>query len=319
VGGFSNGEVLVWQTLNRRLVARLHPNAPSGAAIAFSPGAQQLASTAYSDVIVWDLKHGTPRTSSERTGTSKLVSVALLPHLLSGPSGDVEFVAFSPDGTSLLFIRDSSTLFHWPLDRSIAPKEVIPTGGVVAFTSDGEMVTVEDVATLQDSGLVPLISMDSPNFETYAFSPNLELIAESYFDGIAVNNLRVRRTSDGQTLWKLGVNYPFGITFSPDGAHLAFSILSEIEVWRVRDWTLQYTLRIDGDSNLWSPTFSPDGQLLATAGSNGIIYLWRADDGRFLRTLEGHSGWIGDLAFSGDGTLLASTSADGTVRLWGIP
>ncbi len=37
---------------------------------------------------------------------------------------------------------------------------------------------------------------------------------------------------------------------------------------------------------------------------------------KLLRTLRGHTSWIGRIAWSPDGRLLASPSDDNTIRLW---
>src|SRR5712691_9273568 len=37
---------------------------------------------------------------------------------------------------------------------------------------------------------------------------------------------------------------------------------------------------------------------------------------KLLRTLRGHTGWIGRIAWSPDGRMLASPSYDQTIRLW---
>jgi WD40 repeat protein len=63
---------------------------------------------------------------------------------------------------------------------------------------------------------------------------------------------------------------------------------------------------------------SPDGKLVATAGSSGRIELWNSSDGKHVRSLEGHAGEVRALAFAADSNRLASGGADRSLRLWDV-
>jgi WD40 repeat protein len=65
-----------------------------------------------------------------------------------------------------------------------------------------------------------------------------------------------------------------------------------------------------------SVAWHPEGNLLATGGSDPRIQIWDVKTGRQVAVLEGHVQQVGNLAFHPGGDLLLSGSWDGVARLW---
>jgi WD40 repeat protein/serine/threonine protein kinase len=104
------------------------------------------------------------------------------------------------------------------------------------------------------------------------------------------------------------------LALAPDGQTLALA--TDIGIYVYDAISRQETRFIPTDARVWSVAFTPDGQTLASGGSDDLVRLWRVANGELIRTLEGHTNQVKHVAFSPDGQILASGSFDETVRLW---
>ena len=106
------------------------------------------------------------------------------------------------------------------------------------------------------------------------------------------------------------------LRLSPSGNRL-LTVSKDASLWDTKTGLrIGDPLRLDGD--VTAAEFSPDGQWLATAGSDGVARLWSAANGSDYGSPLKHAKNIYAVIFSNDSKSLATASADKTARVWDV-
>jgi WD40 repeat protein len=152
-----------------------------------------------------------------------------------------------------------------------------------------------------------------------AFSPDGKLLAAEHnmqpalFD--AASGARLSFFHEGSA-GEVGLA---SVAFGPDSRSVAIAhFQGGISVWDV-DARSRCRMRYEKQRlDARCVAFAPRGKLLASAGKDGVVYLWDPATGNELGRLSGHERPVSTVAFSPNGRLLASSGEDHTVRLWEV-
>ncbi|MDI6693744.1 MAG: hypothetical protein QME21_01740 [Anaerolineales bacterium] len=257
-------------------------------------------------------------------------------------------LAFSPDGVWLAAGSRDGYLRLWSTDALVAATDAPPRWSQQAHRK-GVNMTAFSPQLVDGDWLLASGGNDAvARFWEMESGENIGLMVGGTFavpsiaflpDGknLAVTNgdrIRLREIGTERITGTLAADVPlYSLAVSPDGRWLASGGSDN----RIRLWEPQTAYRtgqekypqpvmLSGHNGrletyqalIWQVAFNPQGDLLASVGGDGNLYLWDILLQQPVISRFAHVGGATCLAFRPDGQLLATSGLDGNVLIWGI-
>ncbi|WP_369173144.1 AAA family ATPase [Streptomyces sp. R28] len=246
--------------------------------------------------------------------------------VLTGHTGWVWDVVWSPDGRRLLSVSHDHTARVWDVERGEQTRVLqghsrqveaaawAPDGSAVVTASQDGTARVWDATTGEE--LAVLLGHEH-RLTSVAWSPAGDAVATGARDHTV--RLWDPRTGECAALLAGHQDWVTSVRFSPDGTRLATASGDRT----VRLWDLSalgsdaVATELTGHRG-WidAVDWSPDGTRLVTGSRDRTARMWDAADGQQRLVMHGHRRDLTAVTWSPDGNRLATASRDATARLW---
>jgi WD40 repeat protein len=211
----------------------------------------------------------------------------------------------------------------WRLDTGRLVRDLSPDVSVVealAFSLDSKFLACSGygVALFDTTRFQRDLHMCSDPASSIAFVPDSHLlaIAGSCLGRVRLWDYVINR--DGAELQHVSAPRDFShfsVLSSGDPKILVAASRRIVRTWNLAGSGEKLTLAGHGKV-IVHLAFSPDGKLLASAGSDDALKIWDPTTGQLLQKLTDFRDGVQASAFSADGRTLAASDGDGAIQIW---
>jgi len=279
------------------------------------------------EVIAVDWSHdGTRLATSGTDRTIRIweVETGILLNVSTGHSDRVQDIEWSPDDSMIASGSDDETVqildsmngaviksFTRHSD-SVLDVEWSPDGMILASGSKDGRIETWDVMNRTRMGSPMYHGGDVQGLSWHPDGRRIASVAS--FNTFMIWDVATR---DDIANFRETTSDISSVEWSPDGKTYSYSYYRGYEVNIVDPFSGDFLDSYYGHAgSVKTIAWNPNGDRLASGGSDDIICLWDLGWGGGSKVLVGHTNVVTGISWNPDGTKVASSSSDGTVRIW---
>ncbi|MBD2692711.1 WD40 repeat domain-containing protein [Anabaena catenula] len=279
-----------------------------------------LASGSRGETKLWDLTKG-----------ELIETLSEYPWIMSELVDEVNSLAFSADGQTLVSVGADSTIKIWhtgALDLidilhkhngSVRCVAFSPDSKMIATGGDDRRILFWDLCNRQ---VEKSLSLDDTAAHSMVLSQDGQILITGSYRKIKVwhtsSIVSKKKVEDIQPLHILigHSHIVSSLAISSDAKFLLSGSRDKtIKVWNLETGKLIHTLKSHRDG-VYAVALSPNEQIIASGSADKTIKLWHLETGELLGTFTGHANTVTALTFTASGEMLVSGSLDKTIKIW---